>query len=91
MTEWAMATPKRLGQVWVRREGDETAVFDPDSGRLYALNASAIALWELCDGSTTPTEMAEAIAELTGLSEEASTEEVLTTLKVLLEQKLISL
>ena len=87
---WADVTPSKRGEVWVRREGDETAIFDPGSGRLYALNASALALWELCDGSTSPAEMAEAIAELTGRSRGTTTDEVVAILDTLLEQDLIS-
>lgn len=84
------AKPAKRGEVWIRRDGNDTAVFDPESGRLYALNASALAIWELCDGATTPQEMAGAISELTGLSEEAAAAEVARTLESLLEQGLIS-
>ena len=86
---WTAATPNRLGEVWVRREGDQTAVYDPNTGRLYALNASALALWELCDGATTASEMAEALSELTGLATETTLEEVIATLEILLHQGLI--
>lgn len=82
--------PKKRGEVWVRRDADETAVFDPSTGRLFALNASALALWELCDGKTTPIEMADAVSELTDLTIDAAEQEVATTLGRLLEQNLIS-
>jgi hypothetical protein len=88
--DWDVATPRKLGEVWVRRDGDQTAVFDPESGRLFRLNDYAMALWELCDGSTTPAEMAEALAELTGLTAEESLREVTETLDTLLDQQLIS-
>lgn len=88
--DWSGATPRKLGEAWVRREGDQVAVFDPISGRLLRLNDSAMALWELCDGSTNATEMAGALSELTGLTDDESLREVTQTLEMLLDQQLIS-
>lgn len=88
--DWSGATPRKLGEAWVRREGDQVAVFDPISGRLLRLNDSAMALWELCDGWTTAAEMAEALSELTGLTDDESLREVTQTLEMLLDQQLIS-
>lgn len=88
--DWSVATPTKMGEVWVRREGDQTAVFDPSSGRLLRLNDYAMALWELCDGATTAAEMAEALSELTGLTPEDTRREVTGTLETLLDQQLIS-
>ena len=64
MGDWETAIPTRNGQAWVRRGSDDTAVFNPETEKLHLLNASALAIWELCDGSTTGVEMAEAVAEL---------------------------
>lgn len=88
--DWGVVTPRKLGEAWVRREGDQTAVFDPASGRLLRLNDSAMALWELCDGSTSAAEMAGALSELTGLTADETLREVTQTLEVLLDQELIS-
>jgi hypothetical protein len=88
--DWDVATPRKLGEAWVRREGDQIAVFDPVSGRLLRLNDSAMALWELCDGSTTAAEMAGALSELTGLRADETLREVTQTLEALLDQQLIS-
>lgn len=65
MIDWAGKTPQSVGEAWTRRSGDETAVYHEES--LHMLNASALAIWELCDGSTIAAEMAEAIAEVTGM------------------------
>jgi len=88
--DWTTATPEKVGEVWVRREGDQTAIYDPKTGLLYALNASALALWELCDGGTTAPEMAEALSELTGVATESTLEDVVSTLEPLLDQGLVS-
>lgn len=65
MVDWTDKTPQSVGEAWTRRSGDETAVYHAES--LHMLNASALAIWELCDGTTVAAEMAEAIAEVTGL------------------------
>lgn len=51
----------------MRRHGEEVAVYDPDTETLTLMNPSAFAIWELCDGETSPEEMAQAVAELTGV------------------------
>ena len=88
--DWKAATPTRQGELWTRREGDQTAVYDPDSGRLHVLNASALAIWELCDGETTGEEMAGAIAELTSGGTDSASQDVVAALQALWEQQLIS-
>jgi PqqD family protein of HPr-rel-A system len=72
--------PLRTGEVWTRREGDETAVYDRPSGRLLRLNPSAFAIWELCDGETQIDEIVDAIVELTGNPRSEVATEVETTL-----------
>ena len=87
--DWARARPRRRGQAWMQRDGSETAVFNPDTGVLHLMNASALAIWEMCDGETTPEEMAEAIDELTGLGSEASVADVETALTRLMRASLV--
>lgn len=64
---WWLTPPTNHGEAWVRRHGDEVAVYDPDTETLTLMNPSAFAIWELCDGETSPEEMAQAVAELTGV------------------------
>lgn len=90
MGDWVVATPMRHGQAWVRRGGDDAAVYNPDRGTLHLLNASALAIWELCDGATTGREMAEAVAELTDLDPAAAEGDVVATLDELARQELIN-
>ena len=56
----------------VRKQGDPTQ---------FELNASAFAIWNLCDGQTTVTEMAEAIGELTGAPVDETLAEVGRTIE----------
>lgn len=87
--DWAKTRPRRRGQAWVQRDGEETAVYNAGSGQLHIVNASALAIWELCDGETTPKEMAEAISELTGLELDASAADVHSTLMTLADAGLV--
>lgn len=90
-TDWSDVRPRRLGQAWVQREGDRTAVFNPDTGVLHLLNPSALAIWELCDGETTASEMAEAIDEVTGLGAETAESDVVAALSSLNDAGLVEL
>jgi Coenzyme PQQ synthesis protein D (PqqD) len=72
--------PLRREGVWLRATSDENAVYDPVTKGLHLLNETARAIWELCDGDTTPDEMVRAICEVSGLPAEVVTEDVQRTL-----------
>jgi PqqD family protein of HPr-rel-A system len=42
---------------------DEAVVYDPDTGRLHRLNATATAVWSCCDGRRSVASVVAAIAE----------------------------
>jgi PqqD family protein of HPr-rel-A system len=81
--------PLRKGDVWVRREGDQTAVYDPDTTRFHMLNPTALAIWEACDGETTVAEIIEAVIELTDAETARATEDVTRALQNLLDAGLL--
>jgi hypothetical protein len=68
--------PTRKPQVWLRQTDKENAVFDPETDVVHLMNATATAIWVLCDGETTPEEMVDAICELSGLPREVVVEDV---------------
>lgn len=68
--------PVRRPEVWLRQSEDENAIYDPVSGEVHLLNATALAIWVLCDGETTPAEMIDAVCELSGLPHDVVTEDV---------------
>ena len=77
----SQSTPRQVGEMLaevspsgaiLRKEGDSTQ---------FELNASAFAIWNLCDGQTTLTEMAEAIGELTGAPVDETLTEVSRTIE----------
>jgi len=79
-TEVREGRPARKKEVWVRQAGKENAVFDPRNGSLHFLNDTALAIWDLCDGETTPEEMIEAICQLSGMHRDVIEEDVARTL-----------
>ena len=59
--------PRRRGELVQSPGSDGWTLYERDTDSLHVLNESAHAIWELCDGETTPEEMAAAIAEVTGI------------------------
>lgn len=68
--------PARKSEVWLRSSEKENVLYDPESGSVHMLNATAMAIWVLCDGETDPDEMVDAICELSGLPREVVEEDV---------------
>jgi len=70
------ARPARNSQVWLRQAGSESVVYDPGRESVHVMNATAVAIWVLCDGDTAPAEMIEAICQLSGLPYDVVLEDV---------------
>jgi hypothetical protein len=68
--------PMRKADVWLRQSETENVVYVASSGAVHVLNATAMAIWVLCDGDTEPDEMVEAICELSGLPREVVVEDL---------------
>jgi hypothetical protein len=68
--------PARREEVWLRKSGDENAVYNPKTGDVYLMNDTALAIWDLCDGETRPKEMMTAICEVTSLPPEIVAEDI---------------
>lgn len=68
--------PTRKDGVWLRQTDDENVVYDPEHETVHLMNATAMAIWVLCDGETRPEEMIDAICQLTGLPQEIVLEDV---------------
>lgn len=58
--------PTKSQNLEVRKVGEEVLVHDPAHGKVHVLNATAGAILELCDGTRTPSEIADSIADATG-------------------------
>lgn len=81
--------PRRRGELVQSPGTDGWTLYEPTTDSLHVLNESAHAIWELCDGKTTPEEMAAAIAEVTGIGVGQATSDVVQTLEVLRELRLV--
>jgi PqqD family protein of HPr-rel-A system len=68
--------PTRKPGVWLKQSQQENVVYDPEHGTVHMLNATAMAIWVLCDGETAAEEMVDAICELSGLPREVVVEDV---------------
>lgn len=56
--------PHRVPGVTLDSAGEHTVVRSRDGEQSYALNDTAAALWEICDGQTTREEMVAAVCAL---------------------------
>ena len=74
--------PERNPDVQLREHGDGSVLVKP-SGSTYALNPTARAIWELCDGTTTIDELAEAISEVFAIDEATASRDVAVTIEQL--------
>lgn len=87
----------RLDGVPVRREdvlliddGDRCVVAGSTSERTHELNPTARAIWELCDGTTRPVEMVDAICQVFSVTVEQAADDVRHALAQLTDAKLVT-
>ena len=90
MAEVSAPFPGKRAGIEIRREEDGGALFDADGRKLCALNETALALWELCDGATAPEEMVDAVRIACGVPEEVASVDIGRTLRELTEAGLLS-
>jgi hypothetical protein len=82
--------PLRKIGVTLHRSHGEITLHDPDDDTIHVVNATAAAIWELCDGETEDSEMVSAICHLTGMPMEIVQEDVAQLLAGFAEADLIS-
>ena len=61
-------------------DGTKVLLSDAEGTVVLAVNESAAALWELCDGATSAQEMASAVRDLAGIPLERAVADVKATL-----------
>jgi pyrroloquinoline quinone biosynthesis protein D len=57
-----MNNPEKIDTVAVEVLGDELCVYDRASKRVHALNPTAARVWQLCDGTRSPTDIAQLLS-----------------------------
>lgn len=55
--------PRRRRDLTVYELDDEALIFDPKSSDTHRLNATAVFIWKLCDGTREPSCIADALTE----------------------------
>jgi len=75
--------PLRQGGIRLVRTQSSTILVDETEEKCCELNDSAAALWELCDGRTSTTEMVDAICLLCDVSRDVVERDVTTALDAL--------
>lgn len=81
--------PIKRGDLIQSKTAEGWTIYDERTDSLHVLNAAAKAIWDLCDGSTTPEEISSAIAEVAGLSHEEASDHVDQTLRSLSDAGLL--
>lgn len=89
MTTHLRQLPQRRQDVELRDSGYQSVLVTP-SGSTYALNPTARAIWELCDGATTVDELAEAISAVFVVDHDAAIRDVAATIEQLQAADLVS-
>jgi PqqD family protein of HPr-rel-A system len=82
--------PVRRPDVWLRQSDDENVIYDPLTSEVHMLNATALAIWVLCDGQTTVDEMVQAVCELSGLPETVVREDLTGILGRFADSKILT-
>ena len=59
----ASTRPQRRPAVRSYSLGEESLLYDPDTDTAHAINAPAMAIWYLCDGSRSIQEISEELGE----------------------------
>lgn len=81
--------PRQGPGITMLRQGGESVLCDGDGRPLYSLNATAAALWELCDGETTVDEIVEAVCLVCKVEREQARADLTRTLSDLSRSNLI--
>jgi hypothetical protein len=83
--------PLKTAEVSIRADGDHVVMHLRADDTVHKLNATAYAIWGLCDGATTPGEIADAIAELTGIDADTAREQVSAVIDTMARAGLVRL
>lgn len=78
-----MTRPRRSPGVHASEEAGAVVLRTRSGRRLCAVNDTALAIWELCDGTTTPEEIALAVAELCSIDPAEAHRDVVRALSTL--------
>lgn len=82
--------PLRRADLVIDLKHDEAHLTDPTTGEVHVLNASAYAIWELCDGKTPIGSIADALSEVTPMGPTEALAQVEHAVELLAQKRLVS-
>lgn len=84
--------PQRCADILLQPAGAETLLYDPRTDDVHALNQTALAIWELCDGGHTTDDMAQTLRlRFNGVDNALLTADVNATLALFAQNRLLVL
>ena len=86
-----LARPSRLGSVNCYDLDDEVLLYSSGSERVFSLNSSAKAIWELCDGGHTIVEIGQELGERVGCSGDELLDDIINAISEFREHGLLEL
>ena len=86
-----LARPIRLGSVSDYGLEDEVLLYSSRSEKVFSLNISAKAIWELCDGSHTIVEIAQELGQRVGCSGDELLSDIMNAVSQFREHGLLEL
>jgi hypothetical protein len=89
MAEEMVRLPTRRPGLQVRQTETGFGLYKRSGRLVSALNETALAIWELCDGATEPAEMVEAVRVACGVPQEVAAADIDRTLAALTEAGLV--
>lgn len=82
--------PTRQPGLLSRTVDDEAVILDRQTGQVHRLNVTASYIWNLCDGTNTPDQIAGQLAEGFSATTDQVIEDVVTTIARLRELGLLA-
>jgi hypothetical protein len=76
VTEPTHPLPRRRADVELRDEAPQIWLVDPATGAAHLVNSMGRAIWELCDGTITVEELADAISQVFDVPRERAADDV---------------
>jgi hypothetical protein len=89
MTTRFAQLPKQRADIHLVAHGPTPTLQDGHGHELLVLNATAAALWSLCDGDTAPGEMVDAVCEICNVDHASAKADIERTLDVLTDAGLL--
>ncbi len=85
-----MARPTKMDHLIQHDLDDEVLVYDPVVDRTHRLNVSATRIWELCDGTRSPEDIARVLTEQFEVEFETALQDARAVLEQLKEEQLLT-